>query len=235
MRLGFWALPEVRETRTVQGMLAAHWTFEEETIRETDPSARQALDVTGGGLPALLDPAVDLVPARTGRALRFHGGDRAVIPAAPQLELDQLFGFGVAFLLRLGEPPIGTWRGALYKSVGPGDARGMGCWLYPDEQRLRFQLFAVKGGATYADTSSRLPEGRWVHVAVIVDIEEIYVYLDGELDRAVRLEHPVVPPSGQTYLGSDPNGLGFAGEIADLRVYSTALTGEAVAALARTA
>jgi hypothetical protein len=214
-------------------MLAAHWTFEEETIRGTDPLDRHALDVTGGGLPALLDPAVDVVPARTGRALRFHGGDRAVIPAAPQLELDQLFGFGVAFFLRLGEPPIGTWRSAFYKSVGPGDARGMGCWLYPDEQRLRFQLFTVRGGAAYADTGSRLPADRWVHVAVTVDPEEIYIYLDGELDRSVRLDHPVVPPSGQTYLGSDPNGLGFVGELADLRVYSAALTGESVAALAR--
>lgn len=213
-------------------MLAAHWTFEEETIRGTDPLSRHALDVTGGGLPALLDPAVDVVPARTGRALRFHGRDRAVIPAAPQLELDQLFGFGVAFLLRLGEPPTGTWRSALYKSVGPGDARGMGCWLYPDEQRLRFQLFTVRGGAAYADTRSRLQAGRWIHVAVIVDPEEIYVYLDGELDRAVRLDRSVVPPSGETFLGSDPNGLGFVGEIADLRVYSTALTGESVAALA---
>ncbi|MEO3785953.1 LamG domain-containing protein [Actinocorallia sp. B10E7] len=212
-------------------MLAAHWTFEEDTIRRADPLDRRALDVTGGGLPVLLDPAVDLVPATTGRALGFHGGDRAVIPAAPRLELDQLFGFGVAFFLRLGEEPTGTWRGAFYKSVGPRDARGMGCWLYPDEQRLRFQLFTVKGGAEYADTSC-LPSGRWVHVAVVVDPEEIYVYLDGELDRAVRLEHPVVSPSGETFLGSDANGLGFVGEIADLRVYSTALTGEAVAALA---
>lgn len=213
-------------------MLAAHWTFEEDTIQKTDLVDRLALDVTGGGLPALLDPAVDLVPARVGRGLGFHGRDRAVIPAAPRLALDQLFGFGIAFFLRLGEPPTGTWRGALYKSVGPRDARGMGCWLYPDEQRLRFQLFTVKGGAEYADTGSALPSGRWVHVAVVVDPEEIYVYLDGELDRAVRLDHPVVSPAGEISLGSDPSGLGFVGDIADLRVYSTALTGEAVAVLA---
>ncbi len=212
-------------------MLAAHWTFEEDTIQRTDRVDRLALDVTGAHLPAVLDPAVGLVPARRGRALAFHGGDRAVIPAAPQLELDQLFGFGVAFLLRLGEPPTGTWRGAFYKAVGPKDARGMGCWLYPDEQRLRFQVFTVKGGAAYADTGSRLPSDRWVHVAVVVDPEEIYVYLDGELDCAMRLDRPVVPPSGQIFLGADPSGLGFVGEIADLRVYSAALTGEAVAAL----
>ncbi|GAA0949279.1 hypothetical protein [Actinocorallia libanotica] len=64
--------------------------------------------MTGGGLSALLDPAVDLVPARTGRALRFHGGDRAVIPAAPQLELDRLFGFGGRFFPGRGEPATGN-------------------------------------------------------------------------------------------------------------------------------
>ena len=37
---------------------------------------------------------------------------------------------------------------------------------------------------------------------------------------------------GPIYLGCDPTGLGFTGLLADLRIYSTALTGEAVEVLA---
>ncbi|GAA3225726.1 LamG domain-containing protein [Actinocorallia longicatena] len=213
-------------------MLAAHWTFEDDTIQQSGRQ-RQALDVTGTGLRAALDSGVGVVPGRVGRALSFHGSDRAVIPAAPQLALSQLFGFSVAFFLRLAEEPTGQWRGVFYKPVGPHDARGMGSWIYPDEQRLRFQLFTVKGGAEYADTQTLMRAGAWTHVAMVVDPDEIYLYLDGKLDMAVRLDHPVVTPAGPIYLGCDPTGLGFVGQVADLRVYATALTSESITELSR--
>lgn len=212
-------------------MLAAHWTFEDDTIQEAGRE-RQALDVTGTGLAAVLDPKVGIVPGKGGGALSFHGGDRALIPAAPQLTLNQLYGFSVAYFVRVTEPPTGQWRGVFYKPVGPHDARGMGSWIYPDEQRLRFQLFTLKGGAEYADTRSQLETNRWTHVAVVVDPDEIYLYLDGKLDMAVRLDHPVVSPAGPIYLGCDPTGLGFVGKISDFRVYATALTSEAIEAIA---
>jgi hypothetical protein len=212
-------------------MLAGHWTFEDDTITGTGRD-RQALDITGSGLTALLDEKVKIVPGRTGRALSFHGSDRAVIPAGPRLALSQLFGFSVTFFLRVADEPNGQWRGVFYKPVAPHDARGMGVWLYPDDLRLRSQLFTLKGGAEFADSRSALTLGDWTHVAIVVDPDEIYLYLDGELDVAVRLGHPVISPAGPIYLGCDPTGLGFTGFLADLRIYATALTGEAIEALA---
>jgi hypothetical protein len=155
-----------------------------------------------------------------------------VIPAVPQLALSQLFGFSVTFFLKVADEPNGQWRGVFYKPVAPHDARGMGVWLYPDDLRLRSQLFTLKSGAEFADSRSALSLGDWTHVAVVVDPDEIYLYLDGQLDVAVRLGHPVISPSGPIYLGCDPTGLGFTGLLADLRIYSTALTGEAVEVLA---
>jgi len=212
-------------------MLTAHWTFESDTIMGTGRD-RKALDVTGSGLSALLDEKVAIVPGRAGRALSFHGSDRAVIPAVPQLALSQLFGFSVTFFLKVVDEPNGQWRGVFYKPVAPHDARGMGVWLYPDDVRLRSQLFTLKGGAEFADSRSALRLGSWTHVAIVVDPDEIYLYLDGKLDVAVRLGHPVISPAGPIYLGCDPTGLGFTGLLADLRIYATALTGEAVEALA---
>lgn len=212
-------------------MLAGHWTFEDDTITGTGRD-RKALDITGSGLTALLDEKVAIVPGRAGRALSFHGSDRAVIPAVPQLALSQLFGFSVSFFLRVADEPNGQWRGVFYKPVAPQDARGMGVWLYPDDLRLRSQLFTVKGGAEFADSRLALALGAWTHVAIVVDPDEIYLYLNGELDVAVRLGHPIISPAGPIYLGCDPTGLGFTGLLADLRIYATALTGEAVEALA---
>jgi hypothetical protein len=212
-------------------MLAGHWTFDDNTITGTGRD-RKALDITGSRLTALLDEKVAVVPGRTGRALSFHGSDRAVIPAVPQLALSQLFGFSVTFFLKAADEPNGQWRGVFYKPVAPQDARGMGVWLYPDDLRLRSQLFTLKGGAEFADSRSALPLEAWTHVAIVVDPDEIYLYLDGELDVAVRLGHPVISPTGPIYLGCDPTGLGFTGLLADLRIYSTALTGEAIEVLA---
>jgi hypothetical protein len=205
-------------------MLTAHWTFDAATIEDGT-----ALDSTGNGLPARLDPSVAVVPGRSGQALGFDGTGRVLIPAAPQLMLSQVFGFSIAFHVNVAEPPTGEWRGVLYKSVAEHDARGLGLWLYPDDLRLRLQLFTAKG-PEFAD-SRRLEVGVWTHVALVVDPDEMYVYVNGEVDAAVRLDQPVVTPAGPIYLGRDPTGLGFAGLLEDLRIYGTALTGEAVRAL----
>jgi hypothetical protein len=206
-------------------VLRAHWTFDAGMIE-----GRSVLDSTGNGLMARLDPAVTVVPGRTGGALSFDGSGRAVIAAAPQLVLDQLFGFSIAFSIKVAESPTGEWRGVLYKSAAEHDARGLGLWFYPDDLRLRVQLFTARG-PELAD-SRRLEVGQWAHIALIVDPDELCVYVDGELDTAVRLDQPVVTPAGPIYLGRDPTGLGFAGLLGDLRIYATALTGEAVRALA---
>ena len=205
-------------------MLTAHWTFDADTFE-----GRSVADSTGSGLTATLDGAVDVVPGRSGGALSFDGSGQVVIPAAPQLVLSQLFGFSIAFYVNVAEPPTGEWRGVLYKSVAEHDARGLGLWFYPDDLRLRVQLFTAKG-PEFAD-SRRLEIGVWTHVALIVDPDEMYVYFNGELHTAVRLDQPVVTPAGPMYVGRDPTGLGFAGLFDDLRMYATALTGEAVRAL----
>jgi Concanavalin A-like lectin/glucanases superfamily len=207
-------------------MLTGHWTFDADTV-----DGDRAADATGGGLTATLDPAVTVVPGRLGEALRFDGKGRAVIPAAPQLMLQQMIGFSLAFFVHVDEKPTGGWRGVLYKSVGDNDARGLGMWLYPDAMRLRIQLFTTKG-PEYVDLHATPRIGEWTHVAMAVDADEMYAYADGEFDAGVALEHPVVPITGPLYVGCDPTGLGFAGAVDDLRVYGSTLAPDAVRVLA---
>jgi hypothetical protein len=202
-------------------MLTAHWTFDPDTIK-----GRRVADATGSGLTAVLDEGAG---PKEG-ALAFDGTGGAVIPAAPQLVLSQLFGFSLAFLLRVDRPATGEWRGVLYKPVAEHDARGLGLWLYPDALKIRVQLFTAKG-PEYADSHRELVPGEWAHVAMVVDPDELYLYLDGHLESAVVLGNPVVGPAGPIYLGRDPTGLGFAGMLDDFRVYATALTREQVRSL----
>jgi hypothetical protein len=208
-------------------MLIARWTFDIDTI-----DGRSAADVQGGGPAAALDGSVRVVPGRDGEALAFDGSGQAVIPAAPQLVLSQVFGFALAFFVNVTEPPDGEWRGLLYKPVGENDARSIGMWLYPDAMRVRGQVFTVKG-PDYVDSRTSLPVGEWTHVAFVVDADGMYLYIDGRLDVGVPLEHEVVPPYGPIYLGGQPGRPGFTGLLDDLRVYAAALDAGAVQALAR--
>ncbi|TDC55382.1 LamG domain-containing protein [Actinomadura sp. KC345] len=207
-------------------MLIAHWTFDVDTV-----DGRSVAVAAGSGPAAELDETAEIVPGRNGEVLALEGGGRAVIPATPQLVLSQVFGFSVAFFVRIDEEPTGEWRSLLYKPVAENDARGLGLWLYPDAMRLRVQLFTVKG-PDYVDSHARLTVGEWAHVAFVVDTDGMFLYVNGRLDVAVPLEHAVVTPAGPIYLGREPTKPGFVGLMDDLRIYASALDEEAVRSLA---
>jgi hypothetical protein len=206
-------------------VLIAHWTFDVATV-----DGRRVAEATGAGPAAELDETAGIVPGREGEALSLNGHDRAVIPATPQLVLSQVFGFSLAFFVQVSEAPTGEWRSLVYKPVAENDARSLGLWLYPDEMRLRVQLFTVKG-PDYVDSRTRLALGEWDHVAVVVNTQGMFLYVNGKLDVTFPLEHPVVTPAGPIYLGSEPTKPGFGGLMDDFRVYASPLTGEAVRAL----
>ncbi|TDD33227.1 LamG domain-containing protein [Actinomadura sp. KC06] len=208
-------------------MLIAQWTFDVDTV-----DGRRVAAAAGAGPAAELDETAEIVPGRAGEALSLGGNDgRAVIPAAPQLVLSQIFGFSLAFFVQVTEEPKGEWRSLLYKPVAENDARALGLWLYPDEMRVRGQLF-TNNGPDYVDSNARLTVGDWAHIAFTVDTDGMYLYVNGSLDVGVPLEHAVVTPAGPIYLGSEPTKPGFGGLMDDFRVYASALDEEAVRSLA---
>ncbi|WP_433331822.1 LamG domain-containing protein [Spirillospora sp. CA-294931] len=205
--------------------LIAHWAFGIEDVHG------HTVTDAAGSLTAELDRTVGIVPGRTGEALSFDGRGIAAIPAARQLVLDQMFGFSLTFMINVTASPTGEWRGLFFKQVAEHDARSVGLWLYPDAMRLRAQLFTVKG-PEFADTRGRLPLGDWIHVALVVDTDGMFLYIDGKPNVAVPLEHAVVSAAGPLYLGAEPGHAGFSGLLDDFRVYGSALDGEDVLILA---
>ena len=199
-------------------MLIAHWTFDNGTIDD-----RSAAEARGAGPAMALDESVAVVPGRDGEALSFDGTGGAVVPASPQLVLNQMFGYAIAFHARVAQEPDGEWRGLFYKPVGENDARSIGIWLYPDTTQLRVQLFTVEG-PEYIDSRASLPVGAWTHVTFAVDRNGMHLYIDGRLDTGIPLEHEVVPAYGPIYLGSEPGKPGFVGLMDDVQVYASALS-----------
>ncbi|MEV4253004.1 LamG-like jellyroll fold domain-containing protein [Spirillospora sp. NPDC049652] len=211
----------------VGAVLVAHWSFE-----VADIDGRRVADATGGGLAMALDEGVRIVPTRDGQALAFDGtAARATVPAVPQLALSQVFGFTVAFHACVTDGPTGEWRALLFKEVADGDARAVGMWLHPDADRVRLQLFTIKG-PEYLDSHARLTRDTWVHLAYVVNAQGMFLYVDGRLDTAVSLEHPVVTPAGPLSLGAEPGKPGISGLMADVRVYAAALDEQALRAIA---
>jgi Concanavalin A-like lectin/glucanases superfamily len=201
-------------------VLSGRWTFDAPTI-EASGNGRVSVDAAGSPVAAILEDGVDIVPLRHGECVRFDGTTRAVIPPAPHLTWSDTF--SIAFRLNVAGGPTGRWRTVFYKPVADGDARGVGLWLYPDAMRLRTQLFTLRG-PEFADSRAALVPGRWTHVVVAVDPDEIYMFVDGEFDVGVPLAHPVVNTGGELSLGRDANGYGFAGMVDDLRIYASTLT-----------
>lgn len=205
-------------------VLSGRWTFDAPTI-EASGNERVSVDAAGSQVAAVLEDGVDIVPMRRGECVRFDGTTRAIIPAAPHLIWGQTF--SIAFHLNVADGPNGGWRAIFYKPVAERDARGIGLWLYPDAMRLRAQLFTLKG-PEFADSRSSLTPGRWTHIAIAVDPDEIYMFVDGTFEVGVPLRHAVVNTGGELILGRDAGGCGFAGMIDDLRIYASALTPEEV-------
>ncbi|RMI47400.1 LamG domain-containing protein [Actinomadura harenae] len=210
-------------------MLVARWSFAVEDI-----DGRRVADATGGGLTMTLDEGVRIVPGRDGdgEALAFGGTrGRAIVEAAPRLALSQLFGFTVAFHVRVTDGPTGEWRALLFKQVADADARALGVWLHPDADRLRVQLFTTKG-PEYMDGHARLTRDEWAHLALVVHAQGMALYVDGRPDVAIPLEHPVVTPGGPLSLGAEPGKPGMSGLMANVRIYAEALDERTIRALA---
>ncbi|MEV5570771.1 LamG-like jellyroll fold domain-containing protein [Spirillospora sp. NPDC052269] len=208
-------------------VLVAHWSFDVEDI-----DGRRVADATGDGPAMTLDEGVRIVPGRDGEALAFDGtGSRATAPAVPRLALSQVFGFTLAFHACVAEGPTGEWRALLFKRVADADARALGMWLHPDADRLRVQLFTIKG-PEYMDSHAGLTPGVWAHLAFVVHAQGMFLYLDGKLDVAIPLEHPVVTPSGSLSLGAEPGKPGISGLMTDVRVYAAALDEHTIRTLA---
>jgi len=215
---------------TFPGTLEAFWKLDE-------AGGRIAFDSSGHGINGRFSSEPRSVAGVAGRSVTLDGAKDYI-------------NFGRSTALRLiGSMTISAW---IKPSSFPIDDApivsqlhgGFGYQLDTTVDRgprtIGFKLTNACGDLMARYGSTPLAVDTWYHVAGVYDAEErtLDVYLNGELDNGF-LVGPVTGTQHSSrsavYVGkrSDLEGYQFAGSIADVRIYSFALTKAEIAALIR--
>jgi Concanavalin A-like lectin/glucanases superfamily len=166
-------------------------------------------------------------PGRFGSALRFQGqGYQCVnVPQSPDLELRE------AFTIETWVRPEGSGvEEPLIFKEAPTFHSHMAYMLY-----LGLEANGKVGGYVEEEgwekrevTSSKLPTGKWTHLALSFDGEALRLYVNGNLVDTTTAEGPQ-ENEGPLKLGcAEVYGQDFEGKLDEVRIYDRAISGEEV-------
>jgi len=119
------------------------------------------------------------------------------------------------------ERPVTGLRTILHKGTESQFAPFIGLW--GDTMRLSVRISTSDKEATRFDSVATIPEGRWVHVAHVVQLEVVRLFINGILDTKVLL--PAFPYFNHEplYVAKSPFNLGLSMFLDDLKIYSRRL------------
>ena len=163
--------------------LVANWTLD-----RADGS--QIADTSGSGLSATIYGRGDVVDGVFGGALSLQGS--AYLTTDPQMSAIAKGNYTVSVWLRT--------RAKLVDVLGSGIGAG------------RMQLVVNRGpirghhgtdsSLNVLDGTSTVNDGRWHHVAQVVDDQNISLYVDGRLDATAKLQGAKTALTGSIHLGT---------------------------------
>lgn len=210
--------------------LVGQWRFDEAAGQSALDDGPHGLDGRLGGSEAAYadDPA--RVPGASGGALRFQDGSFVRLPAAPELAVETLT---VEAVVRAESSP-GRFRyvvsrgshGCLAGSYGlyTGEAGGMAIYVFDGS---RYVVSAIA-------RPSDVWDGAWHHVAGTFDGRELRLYVDGHpvgdaLEVPMQIDYSTTTTDAAfgRYVGDCD--LSFRGDLDLVRLWSAALSAEAVA------
>ena len=214
----------------------AQWSFD-------NVSGAMAFNTKFAALHASLN-SVSVVPGVMGQALQFDSslnqsyaeinvtpGGAATWPHFPDAHIS------VAMWIN----PTRIEAGATYHLFGGGYFGGQSFHVRIVDGKLALVLNALNTGGSGEDlivqSSASVAPGHWQHVAVTYDGLIARVYLNGMLDVAKNISHPVSDAYNTLYIGGLPNSEGnmtFPGAVDELKLTNTSLSPSAVAALTST-
>ena len=213
------------------GTLVGEWPLDEgagHVARDRSPSGGDARLGIANGVDGA-DPA--WVPGVAGWGLRFDGGDALVLSDSTVLEPANVT--IEAWVRREGTP--GAYAYVVSKGSLGCNFSSYGLYTGPG----RGLAFYVSDGSGYVVSPAALPaevwDGAWHHVAGTFDGLSVRLYLDGaQVGNGSPNPRPIHYglESRAPYIGTYSGGcqLGFTGDIDDVRVWNSALTGEELAA-----
>jgi hypothetical protein len=215
--------------RSDQGVLLAHWGFDEGT-------GSTASDSSGNGNDGTLATSPSTPSWTTGRnggsALSFDGIDDYVTVSGDQAIGKDGSDFSVTFSMLLRQGGNGKLRSIIGSGTGT-----FTLFLVPTENRIGYGISTDQPSQGEGRHSKSLVGlNSWVHVDLVKRGSELELYLDGTLDSRLKLKGRSTSRAGPIYIGSMP-AAGFLippidGSLDDIRLYSLALTPQSVIELA---
>ncbi len=178
-------------------------------------------DVTGRGHTGTISGATRTTTGRNGRALAFDGvNDWVTIADEAALDLTT----GMTLEAWVNPTANNDWRTAIIKER-PGD---MSYALYSGGPTVPNGAITTSGTSGYGEAvgpaGSAPPVNVWTHVAATYDGSVIRLYRNGTQIAAVNRAGSINVSTGELRLGGNSVwGEFFAGQIDDVRIYSTAL------------
>ena len=188
---------------------------------ETLTGTGQMKDLSGHGNDGTITGTAD-VPGKVGQAKHFNAGDRITAPAISVPATD----FTVAGWFRWTTNPTPYYSG-IHGGGGSWELRVMA------DGRFGATFYQSIGPDVFTEIVSPLAynDGEWHHAAAVLLSGLVRLYVDGVL-VAQDSTNPIssVRPSTQTVTGHVASD--FVGDIDEVLVYSRALTGAEIAAIA---
>ena len=196
-----------------------------------DGDAREA---RGRGADGKLEGAVpaDDRRGRAGAALRFDGKARVVIPSPPRLATGGSFTVS-AWVRPGGRTAYAAWVSKATKPYGSQWRAGFASSA--DDQ---WGLTVFNGRWTdYWIAQAPVADGQWSHVVVTADetVGRLRYYVNGKGAGGSDTLEPLLASDAPLYVGfQQDDGVHYAGDVDDLRVWDRTLSAAEVEALFRT-
>ena len=201
---------------TLTSGLVGHWTFDGKDVISGKVKDRSGQG--NDGSPSGIATSTFYTTGKTGQAFNFDGvNDYVSIPNQDRNTLSASM-----WIRRMGQ--FGTINNS---RLLMGQSSGWAWYIQSDNQE-----FGKAGVSAAADSSTKITDTKWHHIAVTYDGSTTRYYLDGNADGSPAYS-TTFNNGGAVYgIGSDPTFGGFFnGYIDDVRIYNRVLTGSEITQL----
>ena len=219
----FVAIPSTYAQLPLDGVVS-YWSFDEGTI-----AGGNVEDVLGDN-DGELDGNPKVVAGKVGDALEFNGENFVHIPGTASLEFAGEKEMSVvAWVNPDSDSPVkGVVAGCCGTIVAQRDING---WALRFDGRNAGQEmeFIVQPGwqGDGGFGAAAFAKGDWHHLVGVVAGKEMFLYVDGELEKDQTYNGPMATGGSETEIGHAGDG-GFVGIIDEVLIYNKALSADEV-------
>ncbi len=188
--------------------LAARWSFD-------DPGARAADDASGNGLHGALRGSAKTAQGIDGGALKLNGSGYVACRTTP------------AAIAKGGSYTVSAWVRTTSSVMDvAGNGVSSGCFLIVINRGPVRAHHWTDASGNVTEGKMSVNDGRWHHIAQVVDADSISVWVDGELDVTAKLRGSRTATTAPMCIGSrtpDEGSYRFRGRLDEFCVFERAL------------